>query len=187
LLPFQPDTYGPKVARILSLGDARGGTRPMDLFPRASADEAIRPELANARPDELFPAARDSFSAMSGLYLYFSCLTDAHELVHTFESPDGMYWHAIMHRMERDIGNARYWFHHIPTHPVYSRLERAAAQLGYPAGAWDPFAFAAFCQSAPGTNNEDLAKRVQLAEWQLLFDYCAAPVRAASGDRAASV
>jgi hypothetical protein len=189
LLPFQPDSYGPDVAEILSLGDARGGARPMDLFPRRCADEAVRARLDQSDALKLFSRARDPHAAFSGLYLYFSCLTKAHELVHMFESRDGMYWHAIMHRMEGDIGNARYWFHRIPAHPVFASLQREAEALGYDApGQWDPFDFAAFCESAAGTANEDLAKRVQLAEWQLLFDYCAAPaVAAALGDRAAAI
>jgi hypothetical protein len=42
--------------------------------------------------------------------------------------------------------------------------------------AWDPFRFIDFCERArqmPGSTDEQLAKAVQLAEWQLLFDYCA--------------
>jgi hypothetical protein len=79
-----------------------------------------------------------------------------------------------MHRMEGDAYNAGYWFRRIGRHPVFPALARKAARLGYgDGGTWDPFAFIRFCEAAPGTKDEDLARRVQLAEWQLLFDYCA--------------
>jgi len=186
LLPFQPDSYGSQVAGILSPGEAGGGMRPMDLFPRGCSDEAVRSQLATAQASQLFPAARDPQAALAGLYLYFSCLNEAHEIAQNLDNSEGMYWHAILHRMEGDIGNSRYWFHRISSHPVYPLLRHEAELLGYRTSArWDPSAFAGFCESAPGTKNEDLAKRVQLAEWQLLFDYCAAP--AADEDRAASV
>lgn len=159
----------------------------MELFPRRCTDDAARTLLLKADASELFPGARDASAAMSGLFLYFSCIQESHDILHTFGSIDGAYWHAILHRMEGDGGNARYWFHRVPGHPIHTRLQQDAAQLGYRnSGHWDSFAFASFCESAPGTKQEDLAKRVQLAEWQLLFDYCAAPVRAA-GDRAAAV
>jgi hypothetical protein len=159
----------------------------MDLFPRGCADEAVRARLATVQAPRLFPAGRDPQAALAGLYLYFSCLNEAHEIAQNIDNSEGSFWHAIMHRMEGDIGNSRYWFHRVPSHPVYPLLRREAEALGYPAsGRWDPSAFAGFCESAAGTPNEDLAKRVQLAEWQLLFDYCAAPASTAA-DRAGSV
>ena len=42
--------------------------------------------------------------------------------------------------------------------------------------AWDPFAFIEYCESArrrPGSKEEQVAMKVQLIEWQLLFDHCA--------------
>jgi len=176
LLPFQPDSYGSEVAQVLSLGDAAGGTRPMDLFPRGCSDDAARSRLAGAQAHQLFTGARDPHAALAGLYLYFSCLNEAHEIAQNLDNREGMFWHAMMHRMEGDIGNSRYWFHRVPSHPVYPLLQREAELLGYRTpGRWDPSGFAGFCESASGTKDEDLAKRVQLAEWQLLFDYCAAP------------
>lgn len=164
---------------MLSLGDAGGGARPMELFPQHSTDEAVRAQLAKTRPEQFFPAASDPQAAMSGLCIYFGCLDEAHALVQDSATRDGMYWHAIMHRMEGDIGNSGYWSHRVGPHPVYPRLQREAELLGYRAhGGWNPSAFAAFCESAPGTSREDLAKRIQLAEWQLLFDHCAAPAAA---------
>jgi len=182
LLPFRPENYGPKVAAILALAgesatdDGAAGARPMDLFPRACTSEAAREALMTSDARELFPHARDPESALAGLLLYFSCLNEAHELIHRFETSDGAYWHGIMHRMEGDAYNAGYWFRYVRSHPVFPALASEAAQLGYaPGPTWDPFAFIRFCKAAtPGSAEDQLARRVQLAEWQLLFDYCAA-------------
>ena len=150
----------------------------MDLYPRACASEAVRDKLLKSDAGALFPGARDPESALSGLFLYFSCLTEAHDLLHHFATLDGAYWHGIMHRMEGDAFNACYWFRRIGRHPVFPALQQEAAKLGYaPGREWDPIAFTDFCQHG---NNEDLAKRIQLIEWQLLFDYCANPVRVPS-------
>ena len=135
LLPFDPDTYGPRVAGIFSLDRPDAGLRPMELYPRACASETVRELLLKADARELFPGARDPESALSGLFLYFSCLTEAHELVHRFATADGSYWHGIMHRMEGDAYNAGYWFRRVGRHPVFPALHREAGELGYRAGS----------------------------------------------------
>jgi hypothetical protein len=179
-LLFHPENYGSEAARLLALDGS--GARPMPLFPRSCASEETRRLLLSAKPRDLFPRARDASSALSGLLLYFSCLTEAHDLLHTIPSADGGYWHGIMHRMEGDAFNAGYWFRRIPGHPVFPALHRAASQLGYTQGpVWDPLAFVRFCEpfgksDAVQTAAERLAMEIQLAEWQLLFDYCARPV-----------
>jgi len=37
-------------------------------------------------------------------------LAEAHEIAQNDESELGNYWHGIMHRLEGDYGNAKYWF-----------------------------------------------------------------------------
>lgn len=172
MLLFNPDIYGPEVAEILALDG--GGARPMDLFPRARLSETVRDRLLKADARDMFPDARDPESALSGLFLYFSCLTEAHDLLHHFATFDSAYWHGIMHRMEGDAYNAGYWFRRVGHHPIYPSLASEAAALGYaPGREWDPFAFIRFCETSANSKDENLARRVQLAEWQLLFDYCA--------------
>jgi hypothetical protein len=79
--------------------------------------------------------------------------------------------------MEPDPGNAAYWFRRTGRHAVFPKLCAEAAGAGYGAGReWDPFGFIEYCESArkrPQSEEEALAMRVQLIEWQLLFDYCA--------------
>ena len=135
-------------------------------MPRANA--------SGVHPQRLFPQARAPEAALSGLYLYFSCFDEAHSLAQDIPTPDGSYWHAIAHRQEPDAANAAYWFRQVGAHPIFPALAQAA---GLPP-PWDPFAFIEQCEHArgqPGSEAELRARRIQLLEWQLLFDYCARP------------
>ena len=178
MLPFDPDSYGPQVAEILACDGS--GMRPMELFPKASTSEVMRVTLLGTDPRALFPNARDPEAAMSGLFLYFSCLKESHDLLHRFATCDGAYWHGIMHRMEGDPFNADYWFYRTVGHPAYPAVHREAAKLGYRANdaEWDPFAFVRFCEASVRSKDDALSKLVQLAEWRVLFEYCAAPAPA---------
>jgi hypothetical protein len=127
---------------------------------------------------QLFPRSRAPEAALAGLYLYFSCLEEAHSLAQNIASAEGSFWHGIMHRQEPDAWNSGYWFGRVGAHPVFPALREAAAGMGVSFGhLWDPMAFIDFCERArraPGSEDERKALEVQRAEWQLLFDYCAA-------------
>ena len=129
------------------------------------------------RADDLFADARSPQAALAGLCLYFSRWDEAHEAADSAHEPDGYYWHAIVHRQEPDPSNSAYWFRQTGRHPVFVKLREDAVELGYDAvREWDPFRFIDYCESArkrPQSEEEALAMRVQLVEWQLLFDYCA--------------
>jgi hypothetical protein len=150
------------------------GERLMPLAGGAcSSPEALK-RLRALNPRTLLPGARAPEAALAGLYLYFSCLEEAHETAQRIETPEGSYWHAIVHRQEPDPGNAAYWFRRAGVHPIFPALRDAAAECGY--ATWDPFGFIDYCEKArrkPGSEDERIAREVQRAEWQLLFDYCA--------------
>jgi hypothetical protein len=180
---FDPTTYGPDVARILALGD--NGNRLLPLRCGPCSSEAARSLLKNFKPAALFPPKAQKEVAMAGLWIYFSCFEEAHQLADACETEDGYLWHGIVHRLEGDLGNAAYWFRKAGRHPIYSELGPAVGEITrrspnaeFRAGRWDPFAFLAFCdrvQAQPGTDHERVAMEIQRAEWQLLFDYCARP------------
>jgi len=176
-MEFDPNSYGEEVARLLALDG--GGERLMPLASgRCSSEQACK-VLHGATAARLFPAARAPEAALSGLWLYFSCLDESHSLSQDIGSAEGSFWHGIMHRQEPDAGNAAYWFRKVGDHPVFAPLAEAAANAGYSGKArWDPFAFIDYCEDArrePGSPAEGLALQIQRAEWQLLFDYCARP------------
>jgi hypothetical protein len=174
---FDSLSHGDAVAAILHLnGD---GQRLMPLVsPRAGSGEARR-LIREAGARKLFPRSRAPEAAMAGLYLYFDCWTEAHETAQDIATPDGSYWHAIVHRQEPDAWNSGYWFGQAGSHPIFGALRDAAAEIGLPVGArWSPTAFIEICGRAlrsPGSELERQAREVQRAEWQLLFDYCARP------------
>ena len=134
--------------------------------------------LQSAQSARLFPNSREPDAAMCGLYLYFSCRDEAHEIAQEIGTAEGSYWHAIVHRQEPDSANSAYWFRKTGRHAIFTDLRREAAALGVDFGPqWNPVAFIEFCERArrePGSKREQQALAVQRVEWQLLFDYCAA-------------
>jgi hypothetical protein len=58
----------------------------------------------------------------------------AHEIVQNDESAFGCWAHGIVHMMEGDIGNARYWYRR--AHRTYPAGNDAATELATLAQAW---------------------------------------------------
>ena len=145
-----------------------------------------RSRLTGKTGPELFPQSFAPEAALTGLWLYFSCLDEAHQIAQDISSVEGSFWHAIVHRQEPDSGNAAYWFRQVGQHPLFSELCSAADEIlaRYPqaefrtGGKWDPFSFTTFCERVrqkPDSASERAALEIQRVEWQLLFDYCARP------------
>jgi hypothetical protein len=170
-MQFNANAYGAEVAEILALGG--NGERFMPLVRIAPSTPEAKTVIEALALRKLLPGA-----ALAGLYLYFSCWEEAHETAQHLSTREGDYWHAIVHRQEPDAGNAGYWFGQVGAHPIFPELREQAAQIGVDFGPrWDPVAFVKMCERArkqPGSEVERQALETQRAEWQLLFDYCAA-------------
>jgi hypothetical protein len=98
---------------------------------------------------------------------------ESHRISQDDESdPDRNFWHAVMHRREPDASNSKYWWRRVGAHPVLDRLREHSPATGYDYAT--PFDFVDFCERVRGTGTaeEELARRVQLLEWQLLFGWC---------------
>ncbi len=173
---FDPNAYGAIVAEILALDG--NGERWMPLAQATCSSAEARKRLHCASSAALFPHARAGAAALAGLWLYFSCWNEAHQIAQDIETREGRYWHAIVHRQEPDAWNAGYWFKQVGAHPIFAELHDRAKDIGIDVGArWNPVAFVDLCERArahPGSELERQAMRVQTIEWQLLFDYCAA-------------
>ena len=163
---FDPRAYGDEIAAILAL-DGNGER----LMPLAGGTCSSAEALNLLKASRLPPAVR------AGLYLYFSCRDEAHGVAQNLHTPEGSYWHALVHRQEPDAGNSAYWFAQVGNHPIFPELRVRAAEIGVASGkSWAPRAFIDYCEAArkrPGSPEERKALEVQRAEWQLLFDWCA--------------
>src|SRR5579872_4751519 len=122
MMSFNPNAYGRDVAAILAIDG--NGDRAMPLeSARCSSPQALA-SLKAAGARQLFPGSRAPEAALAGLYLYFSCWSEAHEIAQDVQSPEGSYWHAIVHRQEPDDWNSAYWFGQVGRHPIFPALAK---------------------------------------------------------------
>ncbi|HEX3878798.1 MAG TPA: hypothetical protein VHW24_17545 [Bryobacteraceae bacterium] len=164
-MTFDPTIYGPAIASLLALDS--NGQRLIPLVQSSPSHAEAKAQIDSLHAP---PPVR------AGLYLYFSLWSQAHETAQDINSPEGAYWHAIVHRQEPDASNSGYWFRQVGEHPIFPALRDQAVSLGVDLGPrWSPTRFIEFCEQArqqPGSDAERRALEVQRAEWQLLFDYC---------------
>ncbi len=165
-----PTSYPPAIAELLRL-------MPLAPLGPGTPCHEVRDRMESVELTFGPTADRDlAACCRAGLWLAFNFLDESHEISQGVHTAEGSYWHAIMHRREPDHSNAAYWLRRVGTHPIHADLARAAAELGYAAGGpgWDAFAFNDDCEAHRGKGDapEDLLRRVQRAEWELLFEWC---------------
>src|SRR5260370_25127128 len=164
IIGWNPKGYGVLVADILAL--AENGERLMPLAEGLCCSPAALRRIQDSKVDELFPGSHAPQAALAGLYLYFSCRDEAHEVAQADSSVDGSYWHGILHRQEPDADNASYWFRRVGKHSVVPGLLQAAEGItaAHPdaglhfAKDWDPFAFIEICERAPHEAGSELER-----------------------------
>lgn len=123
---------------------------------------------------------------LSGIFLINGYLTEAHDFAQQGASATAAYWHALMHRREGDYDNANYWFRQAAAHDIHPSLTEAARELALAsqggsstrylrtAEHWDAPRFIQLIETVidSGSASEELARRIQLTEYQLLLDFC---------------
>jgi hypothetical protein len=170
---FNPDDYGPVFAPLVA-GDRR---RALDA---GHPDIQMQSALNELTADSAFSHCRvqDHAAAeccLAAIWLLHDFLGESHSISQQIDTPEGSYWHAIMHRREGDFTNSKYWYRRVGQHPVFKSLSELHKL------DWDPYSFVDECQAAVRgkLNAREMCLDLQQSEWELLFDYC---YRRATGD-----
>jgi hypothetical protein len=127
--------------------------------------------------------ARSREGARVGLLYRAGEWERAHGVAQGMASAEGSFWHGILHRQERDWGNAAYWFRRVGQHAVYAAIRDDAVRIlreqpvaGWRVGGeWDAVRFVDWCEQAagePGSAAERASVEIQAAEFRHLFDWC---------------
>ena len=66
---------------------------------------------------------------LAGVWLLHDYLDESHNISQRIDTPEGSYWHAIMHRREGDFSNAKYWYRHVGEHPVFDAVRQRVAEF----------------------------------------------------------
>src|SRR5688572_5200550 len=115
---------------------------------RPSDARLLEPLLARIRETMIAPkrlADTDGGRLLiAGVLLWHDFWDDAHNISQEIETPEGSYWHGIVHRREPDAANARYWFRQVGRHPIFPELRESSQEVApgrITRKTWDPFAF----------------------------------------------
>jgi hypothetical protein len=156
---------------------------PLELLPLSQS--LLRPVAFPFKPefvDEYFPGSRSPRAAFAALLLRAGKWEESHLIAQDVDSQEGSYVHGILHRIEPDYSNAKYWFRRVPDHPIFPKLLRQTESIlardkltKWRLGSkWDPLLFVDWCEEAYRERHgkEEVAQAIQMTEWHLLFNWC---------------
>jgi hypothetical protein len=169
------------------------------LAPENVFNQDIDQIIGELSPEELIdrePCDKDySLAWKSGLHLWNDSLDKSHTISQNIENQTGSYWHGIMHRMEPDYSNAKYWFRLVGIHPAFELLQKKVSTYLEQDGIidkvnhsemksilhkilkqdqWDPNLFIDAVElqlQSQGADAKDILERIQQLEMLNLLQY----------------
>jgi hypothetical protein len=99
------DAYPPLVAGLLA------NPPHMPLGPGtpdgAAADQLRRSDVAALLAPAAVRQPAMAEACLAGLWLRFNCLDESHAVSQGLDTPEGAFWHAVLHRREPDPANSK--------------------------------------------------------------------------------
>ena len=173
LLEFEPELLPLKPGSIRS-------HRQAELKSVVTSPEWMRRQKRNRQLSD---------SAESGLWLWLGFLDRAHEICQDIPSSEGSYWHGIMHRIEGDFWNAKYWMRRAGRHPIQkeivglseerlfetSGLDRQWLESAFTKNGLDSERLVDLCEAANHSQDDrqlEACRWLTTLEWRTLMLYC---------------
>jgi hypothetical protein len=172
--------------------------KTLALSPKQIVDEQLEQELT--RLTEMVQQqiekglisqerSQAALALISGIYLWNGNMDSSHTISQDLENRTGSYLHGILHRMEPDFPNAKYWFRMAGGHTNGDLLQQKTLELLRESTtgnetlywrfmqktAWNPELLtdivAAAALQTPGTEDEvPLLEQIQAMELRLLLE-----------------
>ncbi len=89
-------------------------------YNREAEETLVSADLAELFQPEPVKNENCAKAVVSGLLIWNDCENEAHKIAQNISTPEGSYFHAIIHRREPDMLNSNYWFRKTGDHPVFS-------------------------------------------------------------------
>ena len=90
----------------------------------SSSNKEIKAQLAGLTPGCLFDDSVSNLAmadgCLAGLWLLHGFLDESHEISQSLKTSEGSFWHGIMHRIERDFWNSKYWYRQVGSCLLYT-------------------------------------------------------------------
>jgi hypothetical protein len=116
------------------------------------------------------PYARSLFLLVAG------DIESAHRIVQEAPGTDGNYLHGMVHRVDADFDNARYWFFRAGVHPASPEIYRRAAansQTISSRPSWDPSLVTDWLEQSRTEQISEELRTVLQIETEVLLEYFA--------------
>lgn len=127
-----------------------------------SGNQNVLADLKTLDPSIFSGDSTMAQACLSGLWLLHNFLDQSHDISQSLDTPEGSHWHAIMHRLEGDFSNSKYWYRRVGRWALY---EAIGQRSGAP---FDPMQFVDQVQQQGNEVTHDVA----VIEWQVLFEHC---------------
>jgi hypothetical protein len=149
-------------------------------LPRISAqdplpDRQLIQQAVVAEEDEIAPAKGPEASCTRSLLLLAAGgLDEAHRIVQEMSTPTGAYIHGVIHRVDDDFDNARYWFGRARMYPAGDQMyQRAAANslaiARHP--TWDPGLVTDMVKTSRTAGVTQELRTILKVEFETLLDF----------------
>jgi hypothetical protein len=139
-------------------------------------------ELEATDDAQISPVDSAARSCLRSLFfLAAGDLNRAHVIVQDLSSSNAYYIHGMIHRLEGDFGNARYWFRRARVHPTAPEMYRRAAVNSLTIAShpvWDPELVTTLAEEVGQEAPSEELRAILTVEYEVLVEHLCDPMNA---------